>query len=105
MLKHVRYQMLDEGHPAADGVSSFLLECMLYNVDDSIFRSSLSWSDRMQNLLLHLYQDLQSGTAEQHWTEVSGWKWLFQPTYGIEANWTPEQARTFVLAAYNRIVN
>lgn len=104
ILKHVRYDMLDEKLPVADGVSSFLLESLLYNVDDQHFTSAFTWETRMRNLLHHIHEGLKSGEAGEKWVEVSGFKWLFRPTYGLAANWTSEQARAFVLAAYNRIV-
>lgn len=104
ILKHVRYLMLEEEDPTADGVSSFLLECMLSNIDDRLFFSSQTWHGRMQNLLHYLHEALKSGSAEQNWTEVSGYKWLFKPTYDIDANWTSDQAQAFVLAVYNRVI-
>ncbi|WP_412030607.1 hypothetical protein [Deinococcus yunweiensis] len=104
ILKHVRYDMLDDKLPVADGVSSFLLESLLYNLSDGVFMGYASWQDRMQNLLYHMHDALNTGVAEREWVEVSGCKWVFRPTYSLAANWTPEQARAFVLAAYARIV-
>ena len=103
ILKHVRYEMLEEKVPAADGASSFLLECMLYNVPNLVFSSSQTWKGTMQNLLHHMFVDLRDGQAEK-WMEVSGNKWLFDYSYGIRANWSIEQARAFILAAYIRVV-
>ena len=105
ILKHVRYKMLDEEVRSADGVSSFLLECMIYNVPDDVFFSSETWRGTMQNVLHHMYQALRDGSAASDWVEVSGGKWLFSETYGIQANWKPAQAQAFVLDAYNRIIH
>lgn len=106
ILKHVRYQMLMEEAPSADGVSSFLIECMLYNVPDSVFFSTNDWRGTMQGLLHHMHEALGNGISNgtsEDWTEVSGEKWLFDHSYGIPANWTRAQAKTFVYDAYQRI--
>ena len=103
ILKHIRYVMLEEQVKSADGVSSFMLECMLYNLPDHLFTTHNTWLDTMQAILGHAYLALTNGTAHQDWVEVSGCKWLFRPTYRIPANWTAEQAGDFVRDAYQRI--
>jgi len=105
ILKHARYTMLDAKVPEADGVSSFLIECAVHNISDDVFGSSNTWRGRTQNVLYAMHQALKSGEAAKKWTEVSGEKWLFLDTYGIPANWTPQQLQAFVLAAYKYIID
>ncbi len=47
IFKRIRYQMIDENEPVNKGITSFLIECLLWNTPNSIFNNYDSWTDRM----------------------------------------------------------
>ena len=97
ILKRMRYDMLDKGVASADGVSSFLLECAMYNVPDKYFADT--WQQIMYRAMQWMLNELQAGRAESEWVETSGMKWLFQSSYGIPSNWRDTQLTDFLLDA------
>lgn len=91
ILKALRYRMSGEGYDSADAVTSFLMECLVFNVPDSDF-AYLTWSDRFRSVLGYLYNNTQSDDLCRQWIEVSGLKWLFHPTQP----WTRSETHRFV---------
>lgn len=97
ILKRLRYQMLAEKVGTADGVSSFLLECAMYNVPDWYF-AQLTWGQVMDIAIQYMIDEIQAGRAEE-WVEVSEKKWLFKPTYSTPSNWQSQQLLDFLVDA------
>lgn len=102
ILKRMRYDMLEKNVASADGVSSFLLECAMYNVPDEHFMLS-TWRDTMRSAMQWMLGELQAGRAGAQWTEVSEMKWLFQDSYGIPSNWTDTQLTEFLRDALKQL--
>lgn len=98
ILKRIRYDMLDQNNPIADGLSSFTIESAMYNVPDNLF-SDRTWNGAMENILYFMDDELYQGRAEENWIEVSGMKWMFKKNYGLPSNWNPNNLRNFVRAA------
>lgn len=103
VFKALRYQLLEENHPAADGVSSFELECALFNMPDELFTQP-TWRATIFSLLNRIGDGLRDGSAEQKWVEVSHCKWMFQASYGQPAHWTTKGLTEFVRVAIARLV-
>lgn len=95
ILKRMRYSMRDNDIASADGVSSFLLECAMYNVPDEHFMLS-TWRETMRSAIRWMLVELEAGRAERQWVESSEKKWLFQASYGIPSNWTDTQLTEFL---------
>jgi hypothetical protein len=94
VLKRIRYRMEDEGHPAAVGIPSFLIECLVWNVPSDLFNQLTLLSD-VHDSVRFLAAATASNDACSNWGEVSGLKYLF---HAVQP-WTREQANAFVIAA------
>lgn len=94
-LKRLRYEMIDKGVAGADGVSSFLLECLAWNTPDGYYGHDL-YLDDVKNMLGHAFNSTSSDAGCEQWTEVSGLKLLF----GTHQPWTRQQANVFLFAAW-----
>jgi hypothetical protein len=98
ILKQLRYKMLEDNVRSADGVSSFVLECAMYNVPNAEFNQS-TWQRVMACTIQHMITEIKSGRAHAEWVEVSHHKWLFKDNYGIPSNRTAQQLLDFLLDA------
>lgn len=97
ILKRMRYQLLDDKVPTADGVSSFLLECAMFNVPDGHFNQR-NWWQVMDRTIQYMIDEIQAGRAEE-WVEVNWHKWLFKSSYGTPSNWQSQQLLDFLIDA------
>ena len=95
IVKRMRYLMLAREVGAADGVASFFIESALYNFPDSVYTDYRTWKETVRDVLTRMLR--AEGASE--WVEISGFKWLFKPNYGIPAKWTIEQMQAFAREA------
>jgi hypothetical protein len=98
VLKSLRYAMQDAGIAAAKPVPSFLVECLVSNVPDSQFEFDLL-ANNVRNVLADIWNRTGDGFIYKDWLETNGIKYLF---HGAQP-WTREQARDFILSAWNFI--
>lgn len=97
-LKNLRIEMDDESVGAAANISSFLIECLTYNVPNDRFNHATYYDD-MKELLRYVYLNTKADEDCHEWREESRLKWLLrggQP-------WTRAQVNAFVLAAWNHV--
>jgi hypothetical protein len=98
VLKSLRCEMEDEGIASAKPVTSFLTECLVWNVADVHFEHS-TYSDDLRAALIFLYEQTQTDESCNGWGEVSELKYLF----GAHQKWTRQQANDFIVAAWNHV--
>lgn len=94
-LKALENLMVDVGHPET---ASWLIECLVYNVPDTEFRSPSNYANVL-SILYWLYQGLSTSGMSSKWIEVNELKYLFvspQP-------WTPTNALAFTSRALQAI--
>ena len=96
-LKALRDELVAAGLVADKEVPSFLIECLVYRVDDSLFWMDGLRAPRLRLILYSLYGLL----SDQHWVatarEINNTKLLF----GVEQPWSVDSARRFVSLAIN----
>jgi len=97
VLKNLKYEMEAFGSPAqkkaAKEAPSYLIECLVYNVEDL---SGDSYRDTVRNVITAAYNATKADEACKGWLEVNQLKWLFHPTQP----WTRGQANAFLLEAW-----
>lgn len=98
VLKNLCHEMDDQGKAAAKPMSSFLIECLVYNVPDSKFGHATYYDD-LREVLRFLFLNTQTDEECENWLEESRLKWLFRGDKG----WTRAQVNAFVLAAWHHI--
>ncbi|MCK5521930.1 MAG: nucleotidyltransferase [Thiomargarita sp.] len=77
IFKRIRYHMIDEGEPINNGISSFLLECLLWNVPNEIYNNNGTWIERIEKSISYLYNKTQNVETCEEWREVSEILYLF----------------------------
>ncbi len=78
LFRKMRYKMIDDNEYSNDNITSFLLECLVWNVPDYIFNSNDTWNDRLKNSIIFLYDKTKEGNKScEEWGEVSDLLYLF----------------------------
>jgi hypothetical protein len=98
ILKSLRCEMEDGNIAAAKPVTSFLSECLVWNVSDADFAHS-DYNGDLRAALIFLYENTAIDQLCQEWGEVSELKYLIRP----QQKWTRQQANDFIIAAWNYV--
>jgi predicted nucleotidyltransferase len=86
-----------------DGVNSykklpsFFIECLAWNVPDSILMGYNTYYDAVRNSIVYLYDCLTNESKSEEWGEVSELLYLFRG----HSKWTRQDGINFLLAAWN----
>ncbi|MFA6909050.1 MAG: nucleotidyltransferase [Patescibacteria group bacterium] len=96
ILKCLRNLMDEKSISSAKPISSYLLECLIWNVPDSSFATS-TYRDMVQNILAHLYNKTMDDEQCKEWGEINELKYLFR----LRQPWTRDQTHTFLGDAWN----
>ncbi|MDE5448867.1 hypothetical protein BAX94_07920 [Elizabethkingia meningoseptica] len=73
ILKVVNYRLIDDGEIADNLVSSFFIECLVYNVPNNQFISG-NYTQTLRNVIVKIYEDMKNNAD---YTEVNRLFWLF----------------------------
>lgn len=95
ILKRIRNSMVDEGKINGDKINSFLVECLIWNVPDSIITGYSTWTETIRQAIIYLYDAINDGKHDE-WVEVSERLYLFQ-----NRKWTDTDAKDFVFKVWN----
>jgi hypothetical protein len=98
IMKRLRDKMQAEQVQEASGMSSFLIECMVYNAPLAVFIHD-DYTAVIRDLIIKLWQATKSAETCKDYVEVSRLKYLFRTTQP----WTHEQANAFLQRAWNYI--
>tara|TARA_R110002020_G_scaffold15140_25_gene53375 strand:- start:1407 stop:2294 length:888 start_codon:yes stop_codon:yes gene_type:complete len=98
ILKTLRYAMIADGIQSAKNSTSFLMECLVYNVANSQLGSS-SWTENLRSCLANLYSGTSTPGTCSEWREVSELKYLFHDSQP----WTLEGAHQFLFDCWNYV--
>jgi len=103
ILKRLRTEMTERGdaveRAAASPIPSFFIECLVFNApDDSFNQATETYYDDTRKVLAWLWNRIDKN-EHRDFKEVSGMKWLFRSGQA----WTPEQAKSFLGAAWTYI--
>lgn len=93
IYKRLRAQMIKEEQSVNGNITSFLLECLLWNVPDRIFNDYETWTDRLKQSIAFLWDNTQEEKDCNNWCEVSGLLYLFS----ADRKWTRENVNTYLL--------
>lgn len=101
IVKRMQSDMIDHG-VITERVPSFLVECLLYLVEDHYFLYNEDRYDRVKRILNRSLEIVsQGGPALHNLHEVNGVK----PLFGAQQAWTVEKARRFLASAINHLGN
>lgn len=96
VLKSLRCEMVDSKNASATGMTSFLLESLVWNVPTPTFNTDESNRLLLRSIIIYLYDNTATDKLCEEWTEVNGIKYLFRSTQP----WAREAVRTFLSDAW-----
>jgi hypothetical protein len=96
IMKNLRNYMAEEGRRAADPISSYLTECLIWNVPENGFMHT-SYSNDVRYALAHLYNDTRTDEPCSEWGEINELKYLFRSSQP----WNRAEVHRFLDAAWN----
>lgn len=93
IYKRIRAKMIEDGNSVNGNITSFLLECLLWNVPDQIFNDYETWTDRLKQSITLLWNNTKEETDCSNWCEVSGLLYLFSD----DRKWSRENVNTYLV--------
>jgi len=96
IFRRIRYKMIEDNVTVSDNITSFLLECLVWNVPNNIFNDYDSWTERLRQAIIYLYQNTKDDDKCKEWGEVSELLYLF-----IGRKWSREDVNYFLIQMWN----
>lgn len=91
--KQIRAKMVEDGKSVSGNITSFLLECLLWNVPNRIFNNYETWQDRLRESIVFLWQSTKTEEDCKNWCEVSDLLYLFHSG----RKWSRQDVNTYLL--------
>jgi hypothetical protein len=98
IFRRIRYRMIDDNISVSNNITSFLLECLLWNVPNNIFNGYDTWMERARQAIIFLYQNTTEDANCKDWGEVSELLYLF-----VGRKWSRDDVNTFLVQMWNYI--
>lgn len=92
IYRKIRYKMIDEGIPVESGITSFLMECLVWNVSNPVFNQHDFWTERLKESLRYLYGHTMTDETCKGWGEVSELLYLFHS----QRKWTRKMVNDYL---------
>lgn len=96
IFKRLRYKMIEDKIPVSDNITSFLIECLLWNVPNKVFNDYDTWTERLKQSIIFLYNNTKEDKDCKEWGEVSELLYLFHSG----RKWSREDVNSFLLQAW-----
>lgn len=97
IFKKVRYKMIDDGIQVSSHITSFLLECLVWNVPDYVFNNNDNWTKRVKDAVIYIYGQTDSKEKCKEWGEVSELLYLFKGN----RKWTVKDVNNYMIQMWN----
>ena len=91
IFKRLRNEMVDAGLADGEKITSFLIECLVWNVPNNIITGYSNWTTILRQAIIYLYNAINDN-KHLEWGEVSEHLYLFKAR-----KWTDEDAKFFLL--------
>ena len=96
IMKRIRNAMVDDNVANGDKISSFLIECLVWNVPNDIITGYSTWTETVKQAIIYLYNSIKDGKHKE-WGEVSEYLYLFHPA----RKWSSNDAQSFLYDMWN----
>jgi len=97
LFRRVRYKMIDDKISISPNITSFLLECLVYNIPNHIFNNNDTWTEILRNAIIYLFNNTDEKNDCKEWGEVSELLYLFHGG----RKWTKEDVNKYLIQMWN----
>lgn len=94
--KKLRYKMLDERIILNSNITSFLLECLIWNLPNEIMNNHDTWNERLRYSIIFLFENTKEEKLCSEWGEVSDLLYLFKGN----KKWSHEDVNEYMLTLW-----
>lgn len=94
IMKHIRNEMVSEGIINGEIITSFLVECLVWNIPNSFIMKNGNWTDTIQDSIAYLWHAIEEGKSDE-WGEVSERLYLFK-----SRKWSSQDAKDYLVKMY-----
>ena len=94
IMKHIKNEMVNDGKANGDKITSFLVECLVWNTPNSIITGYSTWAETVKETIAYLYNQIKDGKHTE-WGEVSEILYLFKGR-----KWTDQDAKNWLWDAW-----
>ena len=94
IFKRIRNAMVDDNKISGGKITSFLVECLIWNVPNSTITGYSTWTETVKQTIIYIYKAINNGNHSE-WKEVSGFLDLFR-----DRKWTDSDAKDFMQQAW-----
>jgi len=88
--------MIADDESVDSGISSFLIECLLWNTPNHYFNNNESNSERVRETIVYLFNETKNDNCSK-WTEVSDMLYLFR----TDKKWNVSMVNNFLHQMWN----
>nr|WP_317198952.1 nucleotidyltransferase [uncultured Psychrobacter sp.] len=92
VVKRIRHQMIKEHQPVDNAISSFLIECLIWNLPNNIINIDCP-TERLRQAIIYLYDATLNESKPKDWKEVSNILPLFDST----RKWNISKTNSFLI--------
>ncbi|MNY15663.1 hypothetical protein D3C86_1488880 [compost metagenome] len=95
--RKLRYKMKDDGIRVSENITSFLIECLIWNVPNSTIDNHNNWTERLKESIKYIHaQTLQEETCNE-WGEVSELLYLWRGN----RKWSRTDVNNYMIQLWN----
>ncbi len=94
--KRLRYKMIDDKINVSDNITSFLLECLMWNLPNHIYNNNKTWTEILKQSIIYLYEQTKEESTCKEWGEVSELLYLF-----VGRKWTVKDVNDYLVLTWN----
>lgn len=95
IMKHIKNEMVDDRCANGDKITSFLVECLVWNIPNEKIMRYPSWSSTVREAIRYLYAEIEANRHTE-WGEVSEVLYLFR-----NRKWSDHDAKNWLVDAWN----
>jgi hypothetical protein len=97
--RKLRYKMIDDGENVSDNITSFLLECLVWNVPNRIMNDYDTWTDRLRESIIFICDKTKEEATCKEWVEVSELLYIFHS----DRKWTYQDVNSYMVMLWNHL--
>lgn len=93
--KRLRYKMIDDKIKVSENITSFLLECLMWNLPNTIYNNNHTWTEILKQSIIYLYEQTKEESTCKEWGEVSELLYLF-----IARKWSVKDVNDYLILTW-----
>ena len=93
--KRLRYKMIDDKIKVSENITSFLLECLMWNLPNTIYNNNHTWTEILKQSIIYLYEQTKEESTCKEWGEVSELLYLF-----IGRKWSVKDVNDYLILTW-----